>query len=114
MMGFETEGPDPTGLHNSQSYLTSVATRGAIYVQADNPSIGLMVFLAVGMSEVSTCDITVKQGDRLKKGDELGTFHFGGSTYCLIFRPQTKLRFDPERTSPGSNVLLNTVIAMVE
>ncbi|KAG8704029.1 hypothetical protein FRC08_002488 [Ceratobasidium sp. 394] len=114
MMGFETEGPDPTGLHNSQGYLTSVATRGAIYIQADNPSIGLMVFLAVGMSEVSTCDITVKQGDRLKKGDELGTFHFGGSTYCLIFRPQTKLRFEPERTNHGSTVLLNTAIATVE
>ncbi|KAG9123002.1 hypothetical protein FRC07_000367 [Ceratobasidium sp. 392] len=112
--GFENpEGPDPSGPHNSQGYLTSVATRGAIYIQADNPEIGLMVLLAVGMSEVSTCDITVSEGQKVKKGDELGMFHFGGSTYCLIFRPETKIEFDPTYAKPGSSILLNTAIATV-
>lgn len=71
---------------HAQSYLTAVATRAVILIEADNPAIGLMAFVGVGMSEVSTCEITVKEGDRVKKGDQLGMFHFGGSTHCLMFR----------------------------
>jgi len=29
----------------------------------------------------------------VKKGDELGMFHFGGSTHCLVFGPQVHLKF---------------------
>ncbi|KAI6037751.1 phosphatidylserine decarboxylase [Pisolithus marmoratus] len=43
-------------------------------------------FVGVGLGEVSTCNIVVKD-QVLQKGDELGQFHFGGSTYCLIIRP---------------------------
>ncbi|KAI6138399.1 Phophatidylserine decarboxylase-domain-containing protein [Pisolithus tinctorius] len=49
--------------------------------------VGLMCFVGVGLGEVSTCNIVVNKGQELKKGDELGQFHFGGSTHCLIFRP---------------------------
>jgi phosphatidylserine decarboxylase len=114
-MGFSNpDGPYPVASMRSQGYLTSVATRATIYIKADNVKIGLMVFLAVGMAEVSTCDVTVKPDQRVRKGDQLGMFHFGGSTHCLIFRPETRLRFYPEYTTPNSTVLLNAAIAKVE
>jgi len=77
----------------TQAYLSVVATRALVFIESENPLIGLMCFIAVGMIEVSSCDITVRQGDRVKRGDQLGTFHYGGSTHCLVFRPETKLDF---------------------
>ncbi|KAL5506033.1 hypothetical protein EMCRGX_G007598 [Ephydatia muelleri] len=41
----------------------------------------------MGMAEVSSCEIKVKPGDHLKKGDELGMFHFGGSSRSLPVLP---------------------------
>lgn len=76
---------DPASPNQSQGYICHVAARGIIYILADNPDIGLMVFLAVGMFEVSTNEITVKEGDYVKKGDQIGMFHYGRSTHCLVF-----------------------------
>jgi phosphatidylserine decarboxylase len=87
----------------SQRYLSEVATRAIILLQADEPAIGLMAFVAVGMAEVSSCEITVRPGQVVRKGDQLGSFHFGGSTHLLLFRPHTAVSFDflgPEH-SPG-------------
>jgi phosphatidylserine decarboxylase len=114
VMGFTNpEGPDPAAPNLSQAYITNIAARAVIYIKADNPDIGLMAFVAVGMCEVSTCEVTVKQGSRVKKGDQLGMFHFGGSTHCLIFRPGVNITFDPAYTKPDTDVLLNVPIAAV-
>ncbi|WP_036169466.1 phosphatidylserine decarboxylase family protein [Massilia sp. 9096] len=98
-----TARADPSGPNDSQGYITEVATRALIFIEADNPAIGLMCFMPVGMAEVSTCDITVFEGQHVKKGDELGMFHFGGSTHCLFFRPGVKLAFDLHGQQPGLN-----------
>ncbi|XPV68826.1 MAG: phosphatidylserine decarboxylase family protein [Halarcobacter sp.] len=87
------KGADPSAPNDSQLFLSAVATRAVIFIEADNPKIGLMCFIAIGMAEVSSCEITVKKGQKIKKGDELGMFHFGGSTHCLIFGPDVKLKF---------------------
>jgi len=108
---------DPSAPNDSQGYITEVATRALIYIQADNPAIGLMCFMAVGMAEVSTCDIQVREGQRVAKGEELGMFHFGGSTHCLIFGPQVKINFDLQGQTPGldaTNLPINSAIAYVE
>ena len=55
--------------NESQGYITEVATRAIILIEADDPRIGLMCFMAVGMAEVSTCDITVYVGQHVNKGD---------------------------------------------
>lgn len=104
---------DMGGETTSQGYLTSIATRGIIFIEADNPAIGLMAFIGVGMAEVSTCDITVKEGQHLKKGDELGMFHFGGSTHCLMFRKGVKVEGFPK---PGTehNIPVRSQVAVVK
>ena len=86
-------GFDPISPGASQGYLTQVATRAVVFIEADNPDIGLMCFMAVGMAEASTCAVGVVAGQRVRKGDELGTFHFGGSTQCLLFNKSVVLEF---------------------
>lgn len=110
------EGADPSGPDRSQGYIAEVATRGLIYIEADNPDIGLMCFVAIGMAEVSTCDIRVHEGQRLTKGDEMGMFHFGGSTHLLVFGPQVSLTFDLHGETAGlhsRNIPINARIATV-
>jgi phosphatidylserine decarboxylase len=85
----DSEGPDAVEPQNSQAYLAHVATRAIVLIEADEPAIGLLAFVAVGMSEVSSCILgpTVTPGATVAKGEELGYFQFGGSTHCLVFRP---------------------------
>jgi len=45
---------------------------------------------------VSSCEATVKEGQRIRKGDELGMFHFGGSSYAMVFRPETNIEFSDQ------------------
>jgi len=111
-----SHGFDPAGPNESQGFITEVATRAVIFIEADNPDIGLMCVLAVGMAEVSSCQITAYEGQRLRKGDELGMFHYGGSTHCLIFRPDVNLEFDHHGQRPGlhsKNIHVNARIATV-
>jgi phosphatidylserine decarboxylase len=87
---------DTGGISVAQGYLSALATRAIIFFEADNPAIGLVAFIGIGMDEVSTCEITVQEGQRVKKGDEIGMFHFGGSSFCLLFREGVRLGGFPE------------------
>lgn len=101
------------GIAIAQGYLAALATRAVIFLEADNPAIGLMAFIGVGMDEVSTCEITVKEGQRLRKGDEIGMFHFGGSSHCLLFRKEVKVGGFPE-VGRSENVPVRGRLAVVE
>jgi phosphatidylserine decarboxylase len=108
------EGFDPAGPNDSQGYITALATRAVIFIEANDPHIGLMCVLAVGMSEVSSCQITAYEGQRVRKGDQIGMFHFGGSTHCLIFRPGVDLAFDLHGQTSGlgsKNIHVNARVA---
>ena len=85
----DSEGSDAIEPMDSQGYLTHVAARAVFIIRADNPGIGLVAFIPVGMSEVSSCIIgpDMTAGTHVGKGDELGYFQFGGSTHCLVFQP---------------------------
>ncbi|KAE9402966.1 hypothetical protein BT96DRAFT_917897, partial [Gymnopus androsaceus JB14] len=85
---------------DSQGFITHTATRALIFIESSNQNIGLVCMVMVGMAEVSM----------LVKGQEIGMFHFGGLTYCLIFRPQTNVNFEVKE---GDSVLLNAKIATV-
>ena len=99
-------------LVRSQAYLTIVATRALIYIRADNPVIGLLCFVGVGMGEVSTCEVTVMEGQIVKIGDEMGMFHYGGSIYNLIFGPNCNVVFTAD-TSVDKHVWVNSIIGQV-
>jgi phosphatidylserine decarboxylase len=83
----EAEGEEPGGLNDSQGYTTAVAARAVIVIDCDDASLGTVACLFVGMAEVSSCVIEAMPGQHVEKGDELGFFQYGGSTYCLIFEP---------------------------
>ena len=104
---------DAGGISVGQGYLTALATRAVIFIEADNPAIGLMAFIGVGMDEVSTCEITVKEGDHIKKGQQTGMFHFGGSSHVLLFRKGVNVSGFPE---PGrsANVPVRSQVAVVK
>ncbi|KAF5364361.1 hypothetical protein D9756_001112 [Leucocoprinus leucothites] len=117
-LGFNaTEHPDPVGDGISQAFMTNVATRTIFFIEADNKDIGLMAYVTVGMVEVSSCTPTVKAGDRVNKGDQLGMFHYGGSSYVMVFRPETQIEFTKEVedavNSGGPVVPLNRKIGVV-
>ncbi|KAJ4286150.1 hypothetical protein N0V90_013499 [Kalmusia sp. IMI 367209] len=101
------------GETNGQGYLTATATRAIIFFEADNRDIGLVCFLGIGMTEVSTCDITVKEGQHVKKGDEIGMFHYGGSTHCVLFRKGLELEGFPE-IGGEENVPVRAKLAVVK
>ncbi|XP_065894031.1 uncharacterized protein [Dysidea avara] len=99
-----------------QHYLANVHTRALMFIKADNPYIGLMCFMAVGMMDVSSCEITIAEGQKVQKGQQTGMFHYGGSSFCLVFRPGVELEFDLHGETPGltaNNILINTRIATV-
>lgn len=92
--------PDPTGQNFSLRYLTAAATRCLIYIEADNPDIGLMCFIAVGMMEISSCEITVQPDQHVAKGEQIGMFHYGGSSHCLVFQPGVNMEWVEEASPP--------------
>ena len=108
-----TKEIDAHGISSGQGYLSHLATRAIIFIEADNPAIGLMAFIGIGMDEVSTCEITVKEGQHVKKGEQTGMFHFGGSTHCLIFRPGVKLEGFP-KPGQAENVPVRSQLAVVQ
>jgi phosphatidylserine decarboxylase len=104
-----SEGFDPAGPNDSQGYIAHVATRALIFIEADNPAIGLMCVVPIGMAEVSSCLLVgsdgapLKEGQRVKKGDQIGYFQFGGSTHCLVFRPGVISAFAMQAIPQGEN-----------
>ena len=98
-------------LEEWQAWLSAVGTRGVTIIEADNPALGLVALITIGMVEVSSIDHWVKQGDHVTKGDEMGTFHFGGSSYCLIFQPGVYVGDFPAEQDVPENFPLNGPVA---
>ncbi|KTR49988.1 hypothetical protein NS359_13935 [Curtobacterium oceanosedimentum] len=84
-----SQGADAAEPQLSQGYLAHIATRAIVLVDADDPRIGTIAVVFIGMSDVSSCVIGegVEAGARVGKGDELGYFQFGGSAVCVLFGP---------------------------
>ena len=97
----------------SLAFITAITTRALIFIESDNPLIGLMCFIAIGMTEISTCQVTVEENTRITKGDQLGMFHFGGSSHCLVFGPKVNIMFFDEYNKPGDHVRVRAAIAGV-
>ncbi len=93
----QAEGMDPVSPNDSQSYIAHTATRAMIYIEADD--LGLMCVIPIGMAEVSSCIINknIQPGYQIEKGEELGYFQFGGSTYCLVFQKDVIQEFKVDK-----------------
>ncbi|MCG1040608.1 MULTISPECIES: phosphatidylserine decarboxylase family protein [Burkholderiaceae] len=92
----EAEGVNPSGLNASQGYTTAIAARAVIVIDCDDCALGQVACVFVGMAEVSSCNIVALPGQHVDKGDEIGYFQYGGSTYCLIFEPGVIEQFEPQ------------------
>jgi phosphatidylserine decarboxylase len=116
---YSSEEYDPAPNEQSVGLLPHVATRALIYIKPDNDKIGnLVCFIGIGMFEVSSCDIVVQVGQPVNNGDDLGMFHFGGSSHCLVFQKEAKVDHnwgtnytDPKKTKL---VKVNSSIATVK
>jgi len=99
----------------SLAFITSITTRTLVFIESDNPKIGLMCFIAIGMTEISTCTLNpnIKEGNRITRGDEVGMFQFGGSSHALVFGPNANITFFPEYSQPGQHVKVRAAIAGV-
>jgi phosphatidylserine decarboxylase len=110
-------GYDKTANTLSQRYLSHVDTRAIIEIDTGNPAIGTVMFIAIGMAEISSCPIEVYYGQKVKKGDPMGTFQFGGSSYCLLFQKGVNVSFTaegvPEASWPNLLQHVNSQIGQV-
>lgn len=70
-----------------------IETRGCVII--DMGEHGLAAILPIGMSQVSSVNFTdnVRVGEKVKKGDDLGYFLFGGSDIVMIFQQMSDFRF---------------------
>ncbi|KAJ6438784.1 phosphatidylserine decarboxylase [Purpureocillium lavendulum] len=73
--------------------------RGMVVI--DNPVLGKVAVLPIGMAQVSSVKLTVKKGDVLKKGDEISCFLFGGSDIICVFQAKAGLSVNSFVPSPG-------------
>lgn len=68
---------------------------------------GKVAFVAIGAKKVGLVTTLVKEGSRVKKGDELGYFSFGGSDVVLMFEKRIKWDDDiREHSVQGIETLL--------
>lgn len=79
----------------SLPYLAQVNARGLIVFKT--PDYGHVCCIPLGMSEVSSVafDPAMKRGAQVKKGQEMGTFNYGGSSFVVIYEklPNKELIF---------------------
>ncbi len=100
-----SEGYDPSAGTKSQGYEASVNTRGLVFIESDDPAIGMICVIPIGITEISSISIQVKTGQRVKKGDELGYFSYGGSSMALVFQPGAIKKFtvSPSKGESANN-----------
>ncbi|KAF8334008.1 phosphatidylserine decarboxylase-domain-containing protein [Cantharellus anzutake] len=82
--GSDISAPDTPGYQFLQA-------RGLIVI--DNPTIGLVAVLPIGMAQVSSVKLTVTCEQKVKKGDEISYFQCGGSDCVMVFQQKANVQF---------------------
>lgn len=75
-------GVDPMAVQSDVPVLSTNA-RTAIIIST--PKYGDVLFVAIGAEEVGSVKIVLKEGQELKRGDEVGQFAFGGSSIMVCY-----------------------------
>lgn len=81
-------------------YGENVRTLVPIYTE----QFGTVMMVCVGAMMVGSTVITAKEGDHVKRGDELGYFKFGGSTIVTLFEAGM-VKFDADLVENSSQAL---------
>ncbi|CAA7062435.1 unnamed protein product [Microthlaspi erraticum] len=71
---------------------------------------GKVAFVAIGATMVGSINFVRKEGDHVKKGDELGYFSFGGSTVICVFEKDS-IRIDEDLLA-NSGRSLETLVSV--
>lgn len=116
----ESAGFDPSAGILSEGYDATVNTRGLVFLESDDKNIGMVCVIPIGITEISSIQIKVKPGQRLKKGDELGYFSYGGSSLAIVFQQSAIDHFTVPPPPPlpvvdptsGPPLLVNAQIAV--
>ena len=114
----ESAGADPTAATYSQGYEASVNTRGLVFIE--NPKLGMVSVIPIGITEISSVTISVKAGQEVRKGAELGYFSYGGSSLAIAFEKGMIDRFtvprntntSASRQDDGPPIFVNAEIAI--
>lgn len=112
--------PIPNNGHDAPPYLRSlvyfsnIATRQIMFIEADHKDIGLIFVVFIGMTEVSTCEATVCEGQHVKRGDDLGMFHFGGSSFAIGFQRDANIEIVEKYRTKGTVIRVNGLIGSVK
>lgn len=111
----ESAGPDSSAGTLSQGYEASVNTRGLVFIESPDTTIGMVCVIPIGITEISSVQINVSVGQSVEKGGELGWFSYGGSTMALVFQhgAVNKFTVPPNTGGPdeGSPILVNQQVA---
>lgn len=79
-----------------------------VIVPIETEHFGTVIFVGVGAMMVGSTIMTVKEGQTVKRGDELGYFKFGGSTVLLLFET-SKFAFDSDLVD-NSKLCVETLV----
>jgi phosphatidylserine decarboxylase len=122
----ESAGFDPNAGILSEGYDATVNTRGLVFIESDDPGIGMVCVIPIGITEISSVRIEkqdgtpFREGDRVKKGDQLGYFSYGGSSLAIVFQRNAIDHFTVPAPPPlpvvdptsGPALLVNAQIAV--
>jgi phosphatidylserine decarboxylase len=80
----------------------SVETRGCVILETDE--FGLVALMPIGMAVVGSVNFeeNVIPGTKVKKGDMLGHFAFGGSDFIMIFQDGVTFTLDAPQEDDGN------------
>lgn len=79
-----------------------------VLISIDTKEFGTVIMIAVGAMMVGSTILSVKEGDFVKRGEEVGYFKFGGSTIVLLFE-KLKFQFDVDLLD-NSKTCIETLI----
>ena len=98
-------GPDPMSGPYSQGWAAGVATRGLVYIDSGDSKLGVVCVIPIGLTEVSSLAWAkgIALNKMVKKGDVLGNFSFGGSSFAMVFQPGAIQQYTVKPPLSGRN-----------
>ena len=92
----------------------SIETRGLAIIETAH--FGLVAVMPIGMSQVASVNFEpdLQVGDKVKKGDMLGYFLFGGSDFVLVFQKEAAFKLlSPQKGDAYEHILMGELLGSV-